>query len=117
MYDHVTISQTIVQIPIWPANTYSKNFTNAHSFIPERWIDSDKYHRDKQAAMQPFSIGPRNCIGQSLAWIEMKLILCHLIYNFDVQLADTLFDPEMQSVYIVWEKQPLNVRLTHRVVV
>jgi cytochrome P450 len=34
------------------------------SFIPERWQDDLQFHSDAKKAFQPFSFGPRNCIGK-----------------------------------------------------
>jgi cytochrome P450 len=39
------------------------NFRNPEDFIPERWISSE-YDSDNKSALQPFSIGPRNCVGK-----------------------------------------------------
>ena len=35
----------------------------------------------------PFSVGDRNCIGRSLALMEMPLFFAKLFSNFDVHLA------------------------------
>jgi cytochrome P450 len=37
-----------------------------HEFRPERWLEDrdEKYTNDKFDAMQPFSVGPRDCIGR-----------------------------------------------------
>lgn len=41
------------------------NFCDADAFAPERSIDADeKWIVDKREALQPFSFGPRNCIGR-----------------------------------------------------
>jgi cytochrome P450 len=40
------------------------NFYDPESYIPERWFSDDpKFANDKREALQPFSFGPRNCIG------------------------------------------------------
>ncbi|OQD86411.1 hypothetical protein PENSOL_c089G10807 [Penicillium solitum] len=46
------------------------HFTKADSFIPERWLDSrdKRFESDSRTAVQPFSIGPRNCLGRNLAY-------------------------------------------------
>lgn len=40
------------------------NFKEADSFRPERWLGDEAFSKDKKAATQPFSFGPRNCIGK-----------------------------------------------------
>lgn len=40
-----------------------KNFRDPYSFIPERWLD-DEYSSDKKHALNPFSVGPRACLGK-----------------------------------------------------
>lgn len=41
-----------------------KFFKDAEVFVPERWLGDPKYADDKRVAVQPFSVGPRNCIGK-----------------------------------------------------
>lgn len=49
----------------------------------------------------------------SLAYVEMRLILARLIWNFDMSLCDDSRDwISKQRVFILWEKNPLNVYLT-----
>jgi hypothetical protein len=47
----------------------------------------------------------------SLAYGEMRLIMARILYNFDLEKADDLHW-EDQTMFIVWQKGPLNVRLT-----
>jgi cytochrome P450 len=43
----------------------SKNFALPDSFIPERWTGEDaRFDKDNKAALNPFSYGPRNCLGK-----------------------------------------------------
>ncbi|KAL4941795.1 cytochrome P450 [Aspergillus oleicola] len=63
-------------------------FDRPHDYIPERWIPAilqdNKDLKAVSAAFQPFSIGPRHCIGRHLAMKEVSFILAHLLYRFDV---------------------------------
>jgi hypothetical protein len=41
----------------------------------------------------------------------MRLILARMVWNFDLELQDDLFEPEQQRVYNFWQKPALNVRV------
>jgi cytochrome P450 len=55
-----------VGIPQLAANHSPVNFVNPDKFVPERFLpDRDSmYEKDRKAVMQPFSAGPRNCLGR-----------------------------------------------------
>lgn len=55
---------TVVTVTQWAAYTSERNFKNARSFRPERWLGGGEWSGDDRKAFQPFSFGPRNCIGQ-----------------------------------------------------
>lgn len=41
------------------------NFKNPETFVPERWLPEEKqYAGDKKQSFQPFSLGPRGCLGK-----------------------------------------------------
>ena len=62
--------QTIVSICHLAASHSPSNFTDAEQFIPERHLNDPRYENDKKHAMQPFSFGPRNCIGRKyVLWV------------------------------------------------
>jgi cytochrome P450 len=46
-------------------------------FIPERWLDEDK--SPPNGAYLPFGGGHRSCIGEDLAWIEMRICIVRLM--------------------------------------
>jgi cytochrome P450 len=68
---------------------HPKYFPNPHNFIPERFIStgSGEASASLNPAYFPFSKGPRNCIGQELAMLEMKIILVMTILKFDIRAA------------------------------
>lgn len=55
-------------------------------FLPERWLTSedDPLHPVK-GAWRAFEFGPRNCVGQGLSMLEMKLVLAMTIRKFDIR--------------------------------
>ena len=68
--------------------------------IPERWLvpSTDPLHPVK-GAWRPFEYGPRNCIGQELAIMEMKIIL--------VMVSD------ITTIYDELDKKAQNTTLRH----
>lgn len=100
-----------VAVPIYAASRSPQNWVEPDSFIPERWLgEYPKFNDDRREASQPFSYGPRNCIGRNLAYVEMKLITARLLWHFDIENA-TEGNWLDQKVYMVWEKKPLWVKL------
>jgi len=65
-------------------NRSEKVFKDPDCFCPERWESADKAMRE---AVIPFSLGTRNCIGQSLAKAELYSVLPKLFaeYKFEVE--------------------------------
>ncbi|KAF2667685.1 putative toxin biosynthesis cytochrome P450 monooxygenase [Microthyrium microscopicum] len=105
-----------VGVPQFASNHSARNFYQPEAFLPERWMasaaDDSRFVNDKRGVVQPFSTGPRNCIGKNLAYAEMKLALAHIIYAFDFDLTEEAAKDDWleQSVYTLWEKKPLMVR-------
>ncbi|KAI0099754.1 averantin oxidoreductase [Nemania sp. FL0031] len=102
---------TSVAIPIYAIANSRLNWTEPESFIPERWTGEDpRFASDKRESSQPFSYGPRNCLGRNLAYAEMKLVVARIVWHFDIENA-TEGDWMDQRVYMVWEKSPLFIKL------
>jgi cytochrome P450 len=57
---------TAVGVHQWSAHRCKSNFFMPDAFVPERWMNTDdeRFRGDERDACQPFSYGPRNCIGQ-----------------------------------------------------
>lgn len=77
---------------VWPV-AYSMHhrpelWPNAEEFIPERFLvkEGDPLFPPK-GAWRPFEYGPRNCIGQELAYIELKIFMVLTLREFDIRPA------------------------------
>ncbi|KAF4448693.1 oleate-activated transcription factor 1 [Fusarium austroafricanum] len=88
------------------------NFKDPELFVPERWLDDPKYANDNKAVLQPFSAGPRDCIGKNLAYTEMRILLTRLLWKFDLELQPESSDWANQKVFLLYEKPGMSVRLT-----
>ncbi|KAB5566639.1 cytochrome P450 [Coniochaeta sp. 2T2.1] len=70
-------------------------FPDPHTFNPERWLSSDEAElKDMEAALTPFSLGPRMCIGQNLAKAELYLAVTEIFRRLKVRLNEAVMKPE-----------------------
>jgi cytochrome P450 len=93
---------TVVGTPLYAIHNTVHNWEAPDKFCPERWLntpteswvtnskEADMPAKTKGITFMPFSEGPRNCVGQSLAKMEVLTLLAKLLANFRVELA-----PEM----------------------
>ena len=115
---------TTVAVSPWSATHSRLNFYEPDMFRPERCLlgEDEKFANDRLGASLPFGTGPRVCIGKNLAYMEMRLIAAHLLWNFDVELDTQTREMENQvwgldgrmrtiKVYHSMTKPPLWVRL------
>ncbi|KAJ6036424.1 hypothetical protein N7540_000703, partial [Penicillium herquei] len=99
---------------------YASYHASAHFFLPEafiplRWLGSDtRFQDDKREVVQPFSLGPRNCLGKNLAYLEIRVILSKLFYNFNLQICKESESWIDQEVYTLWDKPALMIELQDR---
>lgn len=61
-------------------------FPSPDEFIPERFMPAPNNFQDvPKDAWRPFEKGPRACIGQELALLEMKILMAMTIRDFDIK--------------------------------
>ncbi|KAI3833219.1 hypothetical protein MKW92_023681 [Papaver armeniacum] len=84
-------------------------------FKPERWINENgKLNHETMSKFFGFSIGPRSCLGQEMAFVMMKLAASAMIFNFHVEiLVDQIIKPKPSIVLKM--KNGLMVRVEERV--
>ena len=108
--------KTVVQAPDILMVRNARYFARPHEFVPERWLPKDhefyddQFSGDCKEASKPFSIGPRQCIGMSLAYAEWRLVLTKLVRRFDWELVGERQDLiNVARLKLLWEMPPILV--------
>ncbi|PNS16791.1 Isotrichodermin C-15 hydroxylase [Sphaceloma murrayae] len=102
-----------VSVSQYPSYHSPSNFRDPDSYVPERWLGEARYADDNRATFQPFSFGPRNCLGKNLAYAEMRVILAKMLFNFDMELEESSVGWfERMNVKTLWVKPALEVKMT-----
>jgi cytochrome P450 len=55
---------TSVYVSQHAANHSERNFRDPEAYVPERWLGDERYAGDQRDVVNPFSFGPRNCLGK-----------------------------------------------------
>lgn len=89
--------------PTYSIHRHPAYYREPLAYVPERWIDgaicqtgNNSWQTTKEEleiarrAFCPFSIGPRGCIGKSMALMELRLTIARMMFLFDVSLADRI---------------------------
>ncbi|XP_031567325.1 cholesterol 24-hydroxylase-like [Actinia tenebrosa] len=82
---HMIPANSLINVSIYSAHHHPDHFEDPEKFDPDRW---NKENADKidRFSYLPFSLGPRNCIGQVFAQFESKVLLARLLKNFKITL-------------------------------
>ena len=108
--------RTGVHLNQFAAYRSPRNFHDPDTFTPERWLGVDpRFESDRREVLQPFAMGPRNCIGKNLAMAEIALTLSRIVMEFEMEVCEET-DREWldQRAWFGWDKKPLVIRVRER---
>ncbi|TRM63528.1 cytochrome P450 [Schizophyllum amplum] len=82
---------TVLSVPSYTVHRDEATWgEDANDFRPERWLERDPVAM--QRAFNPFSLGPRACVGKNLASLELLVIISSILRRFHFVLEN----PDME---------------------
>ena len=88
----------------------ARNFANPEAFQPERFLEGAAPM--PRGAFMPFGAGPRVCLGQHFAMLEMTLLSAMLLQRFELSLPENAPPPEPELSVTLRPKQPIQLWLS-----
>jgi cytochrome P450 len=70
----------------WALHRSDRFFANPTKFDPDRWTTEFRCALPKYAFF-PFGGGPRSCIGEGFAWMELGIVLSELLRRWQFELV------------------------------
>ncbi|CAG2110465.1 unnamed protein product, partial [Medioppia subpectinata] len=81
---HFIPKNTRIMANIWAVHYDPKVWDNPDQFNPNRFLTPDGKHLIKTEALIPFSYGKRNCVGETLARVEVFLYFVSLLQRYTI---------------------------------
>lgn len=111
---HYVAAGAVVGVTAWVTHHDERYWHDAGSFKPERWIGDGS--GDNKDAFQPFSLGPRSCIGVNLAYLEIRIVLAKMVWMYDWELVNQDVELDRDSrLRLLWKTPKVIVRYHPRI--
>ncbi|KAL4225197.1 hypothetical protein ACF0H5_015888 [Mactra antiquata] len=97
--------RTLIVANLYSANMDTRYWDQPELFNPDRFLENGKLK--KTPAFIPFSTGPRMCLGETLARMEMFLVFTNLLQRFTFKREDDNTKHSMESIFVQVTSSPV----------
>jgi len=103
---------TLLRITPWVIQRDARWFEQPEAFRPERFLVDEP--AQPRSAWMPFGVGPRVCIGQHFAMLEMTLVAALLLQRCTLETLPGEPAPQPRMYVTLRPAAPLRLRLRRR---
>ncbi|XP_072762553.1 uncharacterized protein [Anoplolepis gracilipes] len=109
LQSYVIPAKTIVHLNIYGVHRDPNFWPNPEVFDPDRFLP-ERIQNHHPYSYIPFSAGPRNCIGQRFAMLELKAMIASLVHNFYLEPVEYLKDVQLKVDIIIRPSHPVHMK-------
>ncbi|XP_014486912.1 PREDICTED: cytochrome P450 4C1-like [Dinoponera quadriceps] len=110
LHSYLVPKGTTVHLFIYDLHHNANIWPNPEVFNPDRFLPENIRNRHPYSYL-PFSAGPRNCIGQRFAMLELKALVAPLVYNFYLEPVDFLKDIPLTLDFVLRIARPIRMKI------
>ena len=94
---------------LWAVHNDPSLWKEPEKFIPEQFIDENGYFVPSNYVI-PFGVGPRRCLGEQLARMEIFIFLVSMVQKFEfIPNPDKFPSIDLGSPGFIFAPKPFNV--------
>ncbi|XP_031777513.1 cytochrome P450 4AB6 isoform X2 [Nasonia vitripennis] len=108
--NYIVPKGTLIQINIFSLHRDPNFWPDPEKFDPDRFLP-DRFQGRHPYSYIPFSAGPRNCIGQKFAMMELKAFIAHLISEFYLEPIDLAHEVLITPDLVLRPARPVKVKI------
>ena len=90
---------TVLSVPTYTLHRDKRVWgDDVEAFRPERWFEIDQ--NEMQKTFNPFSFGPRACVGRNLASMELLIIIASIFHRYEFVLEEFDKPVSIRLIYL-----------------